>query len=133
MWNYEQNYKEIMDLTEEKACRIEESIHTLPSLDMFDKFALKACGHYCQKNCDYGFPNLILKEYKDCLVTEHRRNISNESSITFIQVCKISVVFLQNFESPVLNFKLLPSEVYMTTVEYTQCIVHSFLKPQLFS
>ena len=64
--------KEIYNIMEEKACQIEEFIQMLPSMGMLDKFAVKGCGLYCLKDCDYGFPNLILREIKDCLSLEER-------------------------------------------------------------
>ena len=39
---------------------------TVPSLELFDEFNLKACGYYCHHECALGFPTVLLKEYIKC-------------------------------------------------------------------
>ena len=78
--------KQMFSVIDEKACKIEDDIQMLPSMKMFDKFAVKGCGQYCLKNCDYGFPNLILEEMKVCLNDRDRKMKNNDSSDSFIQV-----------------------------------------------
>ena len=48
--------------------QVEELIADLPSLTIFDEFALKACGFYCQASCRQGrgFPSVILNQWKLC-------------------------------------------------------------------
>ena len=69
-----------------KGCMIEELIQALPSLSLFDTFTFRACGDYCLKECRYGFPHLVLSEWRNCLSNETRRNLSVPSSSTFVQV-----------------------------------------------
>ena len=47
--------------------QVEELIADLPPLTVFDEFRLKACGFYCQSQCHYGFPTLILNRWSSCL------------------------------------------------------------------
>ena len=71
----------------DKACEIEDSIAMLPSMSQFDQFVINACGSYCLKNCEYGFPSLVLTEVKKCLSSEDRRNVINATSNALVQVC----------------------------------------------
>ena len=45
--------------------QVEELISNLPSLTVFDEFVLKACGFYCLSQCRYGFPTLILNQWRN--------------------------------------------------------------------
>ena len=51
----------------------------IPSLKDFDTFKLRACGFYCPKDCDLGFPTVLLEEYAQCLnKSRNQRNYTDE-------------------------------------------------------
>ena len=54
--------QEMYTVFKDKACEIEDSIAMLPSMSQFDQFVINACGSYCLKNLEYGFPSLVLTE-----------------------------------------------------------------------
>ena len=78
--------QEMYTVLEDKACRIEDSIAMMPSMSQFDQFVTNACGSYCLKNCEYGFPSLVLTEIKKCLSSEDRRDVTNTTSNALVQV-----------------------------------------------
>ena len=79
--------QEMYTVLEDKACKIEDSIQMLPSMSQFDQFVTNACGSYCLKNCEYGFPSLVLTEIKKCLSNEDRRDVTNTTSNALVEVC----------------------------------------------
>ena len=82
---------EVMDVMHNKACRIEDYISQLPTLNVFDSLMVELCGFYClQDSCSYGFPSLILWQYNLCLVDKQLRDKEpNVTSNEFIQVILI--------------------------------------------
>ena len=72
----------------------------MPSMSQFDQFVTNACGSYCLTNCEYGFPSLVLTEIKKCLSKEDRRDVTNTTSNTLVQVCyqkyKVTECQIQN-------------------------------------
>ena len=80
---------EAMDVMHDKACRIEDYISQLPTLNVFDSLMIEFCGFYCKDLCSYGFPSLILTEYKLCLEVPERRNkTGNVGSNGYVLVSK---------------------------------------------
>ena len=76
---------ETMTVMYDKACRVE-----IPVLNEIDTLVAQLCGYYCLKDsCDYGFPSLILTEYKLCLTDEERQGKEGSiSSNAYVQVHK---------------------------------------------
>ena len=79
---------ESMTTMYDKACRVETLVSRLPVLSEIDMLVAQLCGHYClEDSCDYGFPSLILSEYKLCLTDEERQGKEgNISSNAYVQV-----------------------------------------------
>ena len=79
---------ESMTTMYDKACRVETLVSRLPVLSEIDMLVTQLCGHYClEDSCDYGFPSLILSEYKLCLTDEERQGKEgNISSNAYVQV-----------------------------------------------
>ena len=80
--------EEAMDVMYARACRIEDYVSELPTLNQFDSLIVELCGFYClEYSCSYGFPSLILNEYIICLMDEDRRDKAGDtSSNEYIQV-----------------------------------------------
>ena len=71
------------------ALQLEELIDNLPSMILFDEFAVKACGFYCRHSCrrSRGFPSVILKEWSLCLTNASRKAVPyHENSTLFVMV-----------------------------------------------
>ena len=69
---------------------MEQLISELPSLNVFDEFALKACGFYCKASCyrGLGFPSVILDQWGFCLSRSSNGSFQppNENSTQFVVV-----------------------------------------------
>ena len=70
---------EALSVMGSKGCRIERLIGGLPSLRIFDEFAVKACGYYCQPSCSRGFPSQVLIHWKFCLQKTSVGNVNASS------------------------------------------------------
>ena len=86
---------ETMRVMYNKACRVETLVSRVPVLSEIDTLVEQLCGHYClEDSCDYGFPSLILSEYKLYLIDwEKQGKGGNISSNAYIQVCEFILQF----------------------------------------
>ena len=70
--------------------QVEELIPDLPSLTIFDKFAVKTCGFYCRASCKRGrgFPSVVLKQWRSCMAEPSGGFFlpPNENSTQFVEV-----------------------------------------------
>ena len=63
----EASFNQTLNVLAAKACRIEQAISKLPSLEVIDEFVMTVCGSYCHIQCSRGFPYMILDKWVDCL------------------------------------------------------------------
>ena len=73
--------------------QVEQLISGLPSLNVFDEFALKACGFYCKVSCyrGLGFASVILDQWGFCLSRSSSGSFQppNEKSTQFVMVSNL--------------------------------------------
>ncbi len=75
-------FNQTLDVIAEKACRMEQAISKLPSLEVMDEFVMTLCGYYCHSSCSMGFPYEILSSWKECLDHSMANPVSLKAELT---------------------------------------------------